>query len=395
MSRVESPWDLPDRTITRAADADREIRISDFVLMSVLPVRSLAVAGLPVNEIAVALLVVLCLFRRARGGARMPVPAGLLLGGLVVLLAYSGVVNQVDWTRRVGHLAIMAGIVWAGSTGRLSLRSAGFGLAAGLVAVVGLGVAGIGGDTYSGRLTGFLSDPNAGAYFLVVLGLLAIFFCDERAKVRAAVAVPVVAGLVLTYSRTGLLAAAFAVVWITVGRRLGSAGGIAVAGTLTWVVDNIPDDLVVYGPFSNRSGSDALRERIIAQERVELAGAPWFGNGPGTARVEVQELEFFFHNSYLATRQEGGWPALLLVLALMAYAFVRLAPQARVGDLAAAGAQAALIATAVMAVTLGEVLLDLPMGVAVAMSLGLALQRGLEHPPARRPTLNAPGATDG
>ncbi len=100
---------------------------------------------------------------------------------------------------------------------------------------------------------------------------------------------------------------------------------------------------------------------------------PWFGHGPGTATVNIRDLEFFFHNSYLATRQEGGWGALLLVLALLAFAFLRLSDRARRGDLAAAGAQAAIIAVAVMAITLGEVLLDTPMAIAVGFALGQAL----------------------
>ena len=375
MSRIDSPWNLPDRTVERADTADREIRITDFALMVALPFRSLEVAGFPVNEFAMAALVGLCLLRPARGGAKLPEVVILLLAALMALLVYSGMANHIDWTRRVGHVAIMCGLIWAGATGRLSLRSVGAGLAAGLTAVVALALVGIGGGGgYEGRLTGFLADPNAGAYFLAVLGVLAIFFVDDRWQVRLAVAVPIVGGLVLTYSRTGLLAAAFAVVWILLGRRLGAFGGAALAAGLVWVVDNIPEDLVLYGPFSNRSGSDALRDRIIAQERVQLADAPWFGHGPGTARVSIGDLEFFFHNSYLATRQEGGWPALLLVLALVGYAFLRLARRARAGDLTAAGAQAALIGTAVMAVTLGEVLLDTPMAVAVAIALGCTLR---------------------
>ena len=208
----------------------------------------------------------------------------------------------------------------------------------------------------------------------MVLGVLGIFFCDDRLKVRLVVAAPLVAGLVLTYSRTGLVAGMFVLVWLLAARRLGAAGGAALTAALVWLVDNIPEDLVLYGPFSDRSGSDALRERIIAQERVELADAPWYGNGPGTATVEIRDLDFFFHNSYLATRQEGGWAALVLVLALMAYAFLRLSKQSRAGDVTAAGAQAAIVGTAVMAVTLGEVLLDTPMAIAVGFALGLALR---------------------
>lgn len=342
--------------------------------MTALPLRSVDVGGVPLNELAMAALVGLCLLRPARGGARLPADIVLVLAALVALLVYSGEANQVDWGRRVGHVVILCGLVWAGGTGRLSPRSVGAGLAAGLVTVIGLAVAGVGGGSYAGRLTGFLGDPNAGAYFIVVLGVLAIFFCDDRWKVRAAVAVPVVAGLVLSYSRTGLLAAGFAVVWVLLGRRLGAVGGAAFAMALVWVVDNIPEGLTTVGPFSDRSGSDALRERIIAQEHVELASAPWYGHGPGTARVDVRDLEFFFHNSYLATRQEGGWGALVLVLALLVLSFLRLTRQARGGDLVAASAQAAVIGTAVMAVTLGEVLLDTPMAVAVGLALGHALR---------------------
>jgi hypothetical protein len=380
MSRTDSPWDLPDRTLAKAEQADREIRMSDFALMALLPLRTLEVSGYPINEFAMAGLVGLCLFRPARVGARLPAFVVIVLGALLALLLYSGVTNQVEWTRRVGHVAIVAGLIWAGGTGRLSLRSVGAGLATGLIAVIALAIVGVGGNTYAGRLTGFLGDPNAGAYFIAVLGTLAVFFSDERTKVRVAVAVPMVVGLVLCFSRTGLLAGVFVGVWVLLGRRLGTFGGAAMAAGLVWLVDNIPQSLTTFGPFSDRSGSDNLRQRIIAQEQVELAGAPWYGNGPGTATVNIRDLEFFFHNSYLAVRQEGGWGALILVLALLVFAFVRLSDRSRAGDLVAAGAQGAIIGIGVMAITLGEVLLDTPMAVAVALALGHALQSPGEVP---------------
>ena len=62
-----------------------------------------------------------------------------------------------------------------------------------------MAIVGIGGDYYPGRLTGYLGDPNAAAYFIAVLGVIAIFFCDDRTKVRVAVAIPILAGLVLCY----------------------------------------------------------------------------------------------------------------------------------------------------------------------------------------------------
>jgi hypothetical protein len=245
-----------------------------------------------------------------------------------------------------------------------------------LVSVIALYQVGIGGDTYPGRLTGFLADPNAGAFFLVTLGALVVGFADDRRRVRLFLAAPLIAGLVVTYSRTGLLALAFALGWWLLGRRLGAVGGALVAGLLVWAVDNIPDDLLLFGPFSNRSGSDALRNRIIAQEQSLLDRAPWFGNGPGTAKVALGEQEFFFHNSYLAVRQEGGWLLLILLLSLMALAFMALAARAREGDVPAVAAQAALIATLAMGVTLGEVLLELP----TALAIGFALARASALP---------------
>ena len=150
---------------------------------------------------------------------------------------------------------------------------------------------------------------------------------------------------------------------------------------LVWIADVIPRFLVTFGPFSDRTGSDKLRDRIIAQEHVELAAMPWYGHGPGSGTVKVRGLDFFFHNSYLATRQEGGWLALGLVLGLMAFAFLRLSHQSRSGDLRAAAAQAAILAAAAMAITLGEVLLDIPVAVAVALAVGHQIQSPDDGPP--------------
>ena len=371
-----------DRSVERADDADRSVRISDFALMAVLPYRGLEFDGLPLNEIAMAALVGLAVFRSARGGARLHAPILLTAAALLALLTYSGLANDVDWFRRVGHVGVMVGLIWAMGTGRISLRSSGLGLGVGLASVIGLALMDVGGDSYPGRLTGYLSDPNAGAYFIVALGTLAIFFCDDHWQVRLFVAFPIVAGLVLSYSRTGLLAGAFAVVWILIGRRLGQVAGAALAAGVVLIVANVPEDLQTFGPFSNRTGSDALRKRIIAQEHVQLADMPWFGHGPGTASVDVRGVSFFYHNSYLATRQEGGWVSLALVLLLMALVFAALLTPARRGDLHAAAAQASLVSVAAMAITLGEVLLDLPMAIAVGFALGHLLrtrERGQPH----------------
>lgn len=389
MRRIDSPWDLSDTSVERAQVVDREIRITDFALFALIPLRSTSVVGFPLNELASAAIVGLSLMRKPRGREGLPVLAALACIALVGLLLLSGIVNGVEWTRRVGHVAIYVGLIWAAATGRVSLRSAALGLATGLIGVIAHGVATLGASTYEGRLTGFLSDPNAGAYFIVTLGTLAIGFVGHQRVQALVVAAPILAGQILSYSRTGLLATTYALAWIFLGPRLGLKGGLALAFGMIWLVDRIPEDLIGnLSAFSNRSGSDALRERIISAEQRSLADMPWFGHGPGTAVVELRDQEFFFHNSFLAVRQEGGWLALLLVLFLLAYAFIRLTPWSRLGDLQSIAAQAALISVPVMAVTLGEVLLDTPAALAIGFALGRAAEMRIAHPEWKAP---APG----
>ena len=120
-----------------------------------------------------------------------------------------------------------------------------------------------------------------------------------------------------------------------------------------------------------------------------IAQAPWYGNGPGTSKVEVQGETFFFHNSYLALQNEGGRLAVALLVGAGIVALVGLMRLP-------AGSrnfwyEGALIALAVCAVNLGEVLLELP----PALALGMAASTTLAWPqPSRgpRPTPTGPHA---
>jgi hypothetical protein len=359
--------------------ADAELRITDLLLCALVPLRVLdGPRGIPLNEVACAVLLGLAVLRPRPRGVRLPPVVAVLTIALVGLMAFSGYANDIDWYQRVAHLVLWVGLVWVLAMGKVSLRSAALGFGAGLVAASVSTLFGVTSYGYEGRLTGWFGDPNAAAYFLAVLGVLAVGWAGNR-RLSGILLAGLLVAVVLTFSRTGLLAVATAVLWWLAGRRLGIVGGVVVGSATLWLVHFIPPGVRLYGPFADRDGSDQLRERIIAQEHDVLAQAPWYGNGPGQATVLVDGDRFFFHNSYLAVRQEGGWIALLLLLALVAYAFLRLSRASRRGDPHAIAGQAALIALMVSAVTLGEVLLELP----AAFAIGFALRTAATLPDRR------------
>ena len=292
-----------------------EIRITDFVLMALLPLRvGIDAGGRPLNELRALALAGSGLLPRPRAAGRAAgVPVVLLPRACwpCSRLSGAGQRRRLDPPGRARRHLARPDLGPSAPAGSRSARRH-CGLAAGLVAVIGAGAssASVATTTPAGS-PAILGDPNAGAYFIAVLGVLAIFFADAGSRARPSRRSAIVGRLVLTYSRTGLLALGLrrgldlrrAPASGSRGRRAAWPRG------LVWLVGNIPDDLSLFGPFSNRSGSDALRDRIIAQEHEQIASAPWYGNGPGTRQVNVRDREFFFHNSYLATRQEGGWPA--------------------------------------------------------------------------------------
>lgn len=241
----------------------------------------------------------------------------------------------------------------------------GRGIGLGLVVAGAWAMASIGSSSYEGRLTGWFGDPNTAGLFLVV-GLCLSVPHLPTARTRAVVVLVGGAALVMTLSRTSLLAAGIAAVWMVVGGKVNRfLGAASLAGLVYWVT-NLPEDAVSSGVFAGREGSDRLRERIQEQEQITVAQNQWTGHGAGSARVEVDELTFFFHNSYLAIRAEAGWIGFALVVGLLAATFVALVslPALR----RSVWLEAAIVGVAVCSANLGESLLAVP----AALTLGLA-----------------------
>jgi hypothetical protein len=193
---------------------------------------------------------------------------------------------------------------------------------------------------------------------------------------RNLVLIGLLAAVVLTYSRTSLLAVLLIVVWSLVGRRLSTGLGMVLLTGMIYGIAHFPESLKSIGPFADRVGSDALRVRIVAQEEIQIMASPWLGNGPGTSKVDVLGQSFFFHNSYIALQNEGGRIAQALLLLA---GFAALVGLVRLGDrqLRNVWYEAAIIAAAVCAINLGEVLLELPTALALGMAAFHARTAGL------------------
>jgi O-antigen ligase len=284
---------------------------------------------------------------------------------LLGLMFLSAQLNEgIDAGRRLLHLGLYVALALTAAQGRFHTRSMAKGFAVGLLVSAAAYFVGYG-DTYEGRLAGLMADPNAAGYMLTTLGCLALAGLPGS-RFRVPLGLLLLVAVVLTFSRTSLLAVALIVVWVIIGRLLAVSLGALLLTAMIWAVTNIPVSLQTLGPFSDRTGSDALRRRIVRLEELQISEAPWYGHGPGTSWVDVQGDLFFFHNSYLAILNEGGRLAQVLIVlagALALVSLLRLRPELR-----NPWYEAALIAVAVCAANLGEVFLELP----AALALGMA-----------------------
>jgi len=342
----------------------------DFLLFAMLPMPAVTLAGFPLSELAMGLAVLLALTRRAR----YALPVGLVfpLLGLFGMFVLSGLLNHVSAERRMLHLALYIALAFTLAQGRYSRPAVSWGLVTGMLVAAGAWFAGFGVD-YPGRLGGLMADPNVAGYTITVLGCVALGGLPSR-RWRVLIAIPLLAAVVLTDSRTALLATGLVVLWVVlVGRRFGPGWGLTVLAATIYAISLIPPGLEAYGHFAERAGSDALRRRIVAQERIQISDMPWYGNGPSTSHVEVQDQTFFFHNSYLGLINEGGYVALALLLLAGAFALIALLRLDR--SARNPWYDGALIAVAVCGLNLGEVLLELPGAVALGMAVWWASER--------------------
>ena len=369
----------------------RETKPVDFVAFFAMgfPVLVLPGIGLPVNEVAPLMVCLLAANRVSTSRERIPFWFSGGLVAVLTMLAVTSYLHDLTPSRRLLHVLLYLVLATLLASGRIHVPSAARGLAVGLCTSITMSIAGFGPDNYAGRLTGYLGDPNAGGYVVAVLGLVALGL-GPRGRLRWLLILLALAAVVLTYSRTTLLAVAFAVVWLLIGRRVSVWAGALLVGAMVYVVGHIPPQLTLFGPFSDRGGSDLLRQRIIAQEHVDISHSPIIGNGAGTATVNLQGDVFFYHSSYLALQAEGGVVCLVLLVGVIVLTFLSIARMPR--DMRNGWLEASLIALMVCAVNVGEILLELPSAIAIGMAMWHRLNA--THPADAHDDAAAPAAPD-
>lgn len=351
-------------------------RIPDFLLGVALATPIALPGGVPsLSMLALGIAIFLASLRSPDPGAKLPWWAPVLVTLMIGWMSYSTYYNQVTNYVQLGFFATWALSILAFASGRLDRLSLCRGIGAGLTigAFAGLlgSFTGIGATSYEGRLTGAVwGDPNQAGYYLTVFTAVALV--GLRPGWRRWLPLALFTGtILLTLSRTSIVAMIVAGLWFLVRRRTSPLIGALLVGGLGYSLLDLSERLKNWGPFAQRSGSDALRNRIdnVAAQMVELN--PYIGRGPGTAQVEVQGQTFFFHNAYLAVRNNGGWVLLglfLTLILLVTIALLRRPPAEH-----HPWHEASLIALLIVGVSVGEAFLRAPAAVAIGLALRHAL----------------------
>lgn len=347
------------------------IHLPVYLLAAFLPVRGLESLGiampLPTNTVAALLLLVLALVWRPRWKFDAPLLVTVTCALLLWLVAASLIVQGDVQPRRFFNLLSLVLIAGVIGSGRLPMRSLTRGMMMGLVIALGVSIILLPRSSYAGRLTGLLADPNAAGYTLVTLGL-GLAQSVRSVKRRWMFIAVVAAGTVLTVSRTSMFALTIGLIWVLVGRRLNAVVGALGLGGVVWLYQFTTRLAERHGLFVDRAGSDALRERLLFEERRLVDSAGWVGHGLGSNVVQVDEsTTLFFHNSYLALQSEGGRIALGLVILLLVALYLRYFQLP--GSHRPVWSEASLVASAICAFNIGFALTSPPFAVAVGLFL--------------------------
>ena len=393
-----------ERTRDRVRDEAGRLRLVEFFLflVMVLPFHVPGV-GLDTHQFMPIVVVLYGLCRRpavALGEYRWLVVLNALMlvyVGLVSALADQSA-DAEDWKRRLFRMTVVTAMLWFIASGRIHIRSAVIGYLTGLALNIPAFYAGLASNDYGGYLTGFIGDKNQSGLAYAIFGLLGLMLfrtLPARLLWLLAAAVP----LWLTGSRTSLAAFAAGALWILLAPRLSVFWKLVLGLVIYWGVNLLNEDFSQVGVFSDRVGSDALRDRIDDASWGKVQTTGFFGRGLGEAVVHLldssggtEEKAWFFHNSYWSAFVEGGWPWLIFIVAVTVLVGVRPFSSISVADpLAGRIAQGAAVALLVCAWRLGEVFYTNAWAVVLGLAIFVAVSaRGGASEPAMSATSAAP-----
>ncbi|MDO5750278.1 MAG: hypothetical protein Q4P78_03625 [Rothia sp. (in: high G+C Gram-positive bacteria)] len=288
-----------------------------------------------------------------------------------------------DWTRRILRIVLVTLLGYLLADGRIHIRSAVSGYFFGTIVNVFAWLAGVGTQGYGGVLTGYLGDKNVAGMVYAIFGVLALLIARNRVEVILSILFSY-GTLWLTGSRTSLGAYTAALLWILIAPKL-NFWFKAVYGYLIYVIlDILTRDYAQTGAFSDRAGTDALRARIDEAALEKASHTGFFGKGLGEAIVPIDNRTWIFHNSYVGAYVEGGWPWLLLLLALSVFVIVALRYSNTAPSRTNLIIQGAGVALLVCSWRLGEVLytwqwcLVLGLAIRVALVEKEAISQGID-----------------
>ena len=359
-----------------------QIRMPEFIMAFLLlfgdPVPGV---GLPFNQVIILLLALYGLTRKPTfdvsrfSGLRAIM---FIAMGYLALVSINGVHSEdaSDWTRRLLRLVAATVLIWAIAAGRLHIRSIVLGYSSAILFNAVGYFAGFAPTTgYVGYLTGWLGDKNFSGLVYCLFGLLILSFA--RNKIEVIGAIVVFSGLLwATGSRTSIAAYAAGLIWIVIAHRMKTFGRIALGIALYVVIDVLTSDYSRAGVFADRTGTDALRALIDNASEIKVQATGFFGQGLGEAYVYLAHTgskTWFLHNSYWSALIEGGWPWMILVVAITLLYIVNVFSGQKTLPPKFYVVQGAGVAIMICASRLGEVFYTWPWAIACGLALRVLL----------------------
>lgn len=353
-----------------------QIRLPEFLLFGLL-IYGEAVPGLgvPANQLLLFIILAYSLTKKAIFSLGPWKNIILLLGlglGYLALVSITADPSEYasDWFRRWIRMLASLFLIVVLAEGRLHLRSAilGYATALGINAIAFF--AGLAPDTYGGYLTGYLNDKNYAGLVHALYALLVITAIQKRWQQVLVLSISLYL-LWETGSRTSMAALLFAYLWILFSARLNVILKLVSLAVFSWGLSFLTENYADNEAFGDRSGTDALRERIDEMSLTKVEATGFFGQGLGEAYVydELQERTWFFHNSYWSAYVEGGWPWAVLVVAITLLVAVRPFSTRKDWSYQELAAQGLGIALLVCSLRLGEVFMTLPWAVCMGYVL--------------------------